>query len=485
MARLFEFARKPKPPARKTPTGTTYQSKGLNAAKPPKTDSEAGSSAPVVVREVVPQLISPFLRQQEYAKMMNDAAVDVSVRAAKTPILGAEYFVDPFSDDPLDVEVAEFIWANLGEGMSAPFLNSLEDILHFYEDGYSVLEKVYEMREWAPRKTRSSANTKNFIMLKKLGARPASTIKELQYDDNGGPKAIVQNAIKSDRSVNEVTLPIDKALIFTHNRTGGDLMGKSLLRTAYPHWYYKTHFYKIDAIQKERFSLGVLKGKLMPGFAPSDKAILRTMLRNYRTNEESFMLLTPNVDVEVQFPGGTPVDVLSSAVHHNQMILMNVLGQFIALGTEGGGGGGRATAATQSDLFMKSLKYVANLIAQEINMYLIPELVVWNYPTKNFPRLQVRNLGETRDLQMLGAALSNLFSQQGLTPDLDTENWIRKVFDMPAKAESAIETAKPEPVVAATNEPVATSTSANGKGNKGSLHGEKTGGVGKPINAPQ
>ena len=445
---------------------------------------EQGSSQPVVIREIVPTLASSFLRAQEYAKMMNDAAVDVSIRAAKTPILGAEFFVEPFSDSDLDVEVAEFIWANLGEGMSAPFLNSLEDILHFYEDGYSVVEKVYEQREWAPRRSRSAANTKNFIMLKKLGPRPASTIKSIDYDDNGGPKLVLQNAIQADKKVEEKKLPIEKILIFTHNRTGGDLQGKSLLRTAHPHWYYKKHFYKIDAIQKERFSLGVLKGKLMPGFVPSDKEILRTMLRNYRTNEEAFMLLTPNVDVEVEFPGGTPVDVLASAVHHNQMILMNVLGQFIALGTEGGGGGGRATAATQSDLFMKSLKYVANLIAQEINMYLIPELVVWNYPTKNFPQLKVRNIGETRDLQMLGSALSNLFAQQGITPDLETENWIRKVFDMPAKA-GTVQTPIGVEVDETDLDAQAVPVTNNGKGRKGAPLGERTGNVGKPANAPE
>jgi Protein of unknown function (DUF935) len=464
-------------PARKTPVGTSYQARGLTP--PPRVGTasdELGSSQPVVLREVVPELVAPFQRISVYGKMMNDAAVDVSMRLYKTPILGAEFFVEPYSDDPVDKEIAEFVWANLAEGMSAPFLNSLEDILHMYEDGFSILEKVYEQREWAPK--RKNANTRNYIMLRKLGPRPAATIKEIVYDDNGGPERVVQSAIQSDRSVEDVDLEINKILIFTFNRRGGDLTGRSLLRTAYSHWYYKTHFYKIDAIQKERNSLGVPKGKLLPGFAPSDKEILRTLLRNLRSNEESFMLLTPNVDVEFAEVKSNLVDVLESANHHNTMILLNVLGQFISLGVTQEGGG-RATAGTQSDMFMKSLRYVANQIAAEINMYLIPELVVWNYPTKNFPKLAVRNIGETRDLQMFASALANLYAQSVVTSDPETEAWVRRVFDMPSKSGAG-----PPP---SSSGPPAPEPSANGASQtpaKGNVR-VSSGYAGKPPGAPQ
>ena len=450
---------------------------GIPSATPPTMDDESGSSTPTQIREVVPELGSVFQRTAVYARMMNDASVDVSMRLYKTPILGAEFFIEPYSDSDLDMEISEFVWSNLAEGMSSPLLNSLEDILHIYEDGFSVLEKVYEQREWTPKK--KGGNTRNFIMLKKLAPRPATTIKEIIYDDNGGPETVVQNALRADKTVDEVELPIDKVMIFTFNRYGGDLMGKSLLRTAYSHWYYMTHLYKIDAIQKERHGIGVPRGKLLPGYAPSDKAILRNLLRNLRTNEEGFMLLTPNVEVDFAKPEGELVDVMGSANHHNVMVLMNVMGQFLALGatTEGGG---RATAGTQTDIFMKSLKYVANQICQCINMYLIPELVVWNYNTTSFPKLAVRNIGETRDLQMLAAALGNLYAQEVVTKgDPGTEQWVRKVFDMPGYSGEI-----PQPV---TTEPA---PATNGSGDttkiapaKGNVRGEKTGYVGQPPNA--
>lgn len=455
-------------PARKVAKPTSYTAQGI---QPPDFGPESGSSLPVVIRELVPELISPTTRRLAYAQMLNDAGVDVSVRAIKTPVLGADIYIEPHSDDPTDQLISEFVWDNLAAGMSSPFINSLEDILRFFEDGYSILEKVYELRAWSP--AASGANTRNYTMLKKLGVRPESTISGIEYDNNGGPAQITQQAIQADGTVKETPIPINKVMVFTFNRRGGDIRGKSILRTAYPHWYYKTHLYKVDAIQKERHSLGVPKGRLLPGFTPSDKPLLRQMLRNLRTNEEAFMLLTPTVDVEFAEVKSNLVNVLESADHHNMMIMLNVMAQFLAAASASGA---RATAATQVDMFMKALRYVANYIVDVVNMYLIPELVVWNFPTTNFPKLKVKNLGETKDLQMLAAAFANLLAQGGITMDDPTENFFRKVFGMPDKQPGA---AIAE-VTPAGDQP---SGSKNGKGNvkPGAV---KPGNIGKSPSSP-
>src|SRR5262245_13085526 len=479
--------------ARKVQRGTTYVAgkTALADIPRPELDNEFGSSQPVQIREYVPELTSPFQRQQAYARMMTDAGVDVSVRIVKTPVLGAEFFMEPYSDDPLDLLIAQFVWENLAKGMSAPFVNSLEDILKFYEDGFSVVEKVYENREWSPNA--KGANTRQYTMLKKLAPRPAPTIKEIMYDDNGGPEKVTQTAIRPGGKTEDVDLDIGKIMIFTFGKNGGDLRGRSVLRTAYSHWYYKTHLYKIDAIQKERHAIGIPRGSLLQGANAADKTFLREMLRNLRTNEESFIIQVPNIEVDFVELSSQPVDVIASAEHHNAMILLNVMAQFMVLGLQASSGGSRAVAGSGSDLFMKSLKYVANYITQVINMYLVPELVVWNFPTKNFPMLRVRNIGETRDLQMFGAALSNLFSQQALTPDLPTENWVRDVFDMPHKQEGAVGLNQRIPADDGSAPPVqgfqpeGAKTNGSNAGNKGGIDPTaiKTGNVGKPQNAPE
>lgn len=458
-------------PAKNVGKPTTYTATGLTSAD---TGPESGSSQPVIIREVVPELTSPSQRRIVYGAMGNDAGVDVSMRAIKTPVLGAEFFMDSYSDDPADQLVAEFIWDNLAGGMSSPFISVIEDILRFFEDGYSVLEKVYEMRSWSPSAT--GANSKNYTMLKKLGVRPESTLSLIDYDDNGGVAQITQQAVKADKSVQEVVLPISKLLVFTFGRRGGDIRGKSILRTAYPHWYYKTHLYKIDAIQKERHGIGVPRGKLLPGFNAQDKTIMRNLLRNLRTNEEAFVLQTPNVEIDFIELTGNPVNVLESVEHHNTMLMLNVMAQFLSSSSHSGA---RANAATQVDVFMKALRYIAGYVAEVINMYLIPELVVYNFPTTNFPKLCVKNLGETKDLQMLASAYGNLLSQGGLTTDLATENFFRRAFDMPLKTQAEWDAG----VAAKQAQVDAANATANANGNvkKGGVNGaaDKSGNIGK------
>ncbi|MBA3356238.1 MAG: hypothetical protein H0U18_09970 [Pyrinomonadaceae bacterium] len=689
----------------------------------------------------------------------SDATVDVSLRAAKTPVMGADWFIEPFSDNEFDLDIAEFVEFNLLSGTGAPFLLILEDILRMYEFGFSVIEKVYEEREWSPRRT--GANRRKYTMLRKLAPRPTPTIKEIVYDDNGGPVSIKQGAVQADGKPVDVEIPIEKLIIFSNNKKGGNLEGKaldpdttiptpdgfkrlddiqigdvvydengeiqkviarqewkdrpifdilfstgetircdaahewailygiqkkpfvlstsemfgaekrdtglcnfsikqskalwypkteqlvdpyilgqwlgdgtaltaeitsgdsefqklieeagstigsvsvkprelartyiiqglatklrvmnlksnkhipqnyirasydqrlalvqglmdsdghvdrwgrcefvntnediidgfikvvrslgtkvriyrkppnpsqgrkkwttrvhfvpgfpafrltrklerqreaekskkcthphhqikeisfvgtgrticlevsgeshlflcgesllptcnSLLRTAYRPWYFKTNLYNIDGIQKERHGMGFPVVELPPGAKDADIAAAHEMVTNIRTNEFGGVALPARWVLKFLDLPGQPVDVMRSIEHHNGAIMLNTMTQFMLLGLEGTGGG-RATSGSHQDMFNKSLRYVANLIADDFNLYCIPYLVGYNFDTDHFPKLRARNIGETKDLQQWASAVSNLFAQNGLTPDIETEQWIRTIIDAPLK----------------------------------------------------
>ena len=299
-----------------------------------------------------------------------------------------------------------------------------------YEFGFSIIEKVYEPREWAPK--RQMANRRQMVMLKKLSPRPTPTVKEIKYDDNGGPVGIVQSAVRKDGKPEDVEIPINKLIIFANNRKGGNLEGKSILRSAYRHWYFKDNLYNIDGIQKERHGMGFPVVELPPGYNDADKDAAYELVRNIRTNERGGAVLPPGFILRFADLPGQPVDVLKSIEHHNGMIMLNTMTQFLLLGLEGSGGG-RATSGSHQDMFTKSLRHVANLICDTINLYCIPQLVSFNFQSDKFPRLQVRNIGETKDLQQWASAVANLMARNAVTPDIDTEQWVRSVLDAPLK----------------------------------------------------
>ncbi len=415
-----------------TPTrqvqGTQYTAK--TDIKPPGFE-EIGSSGASQIREVVPELANRRQASQTYRKMTRgDASVRVSLRAGKTPILGGDFYIDAYDATPEHQAIWEFVDFNIFHAMTTPWLVVLQEICHFLEDGFHVAEPVYELREWAPKKTNSLANRRKYTMLRKLAPRPATSIQEFKYDDNGGPIEIIQQAIQADGSVKEVTIPIEKAIVFTFDKQAGNLEGESILRSAYQHWFYKDVLYRIDAIQKERHGIGVPDIELGPGHSAKDRQIAHEMGKNLRTNESSYIVRTKNMTVGFAELSGNLVDALKSANHHDNMIMKNIMVQFLNLGIEGSGGG-RATGATAADMFLKAMKYLANLICEYFNQYLIPNLVAYNFATDQFPKMKVRNIGEAKDVQMWTAGMANMIKSGGITMDLETENFFRNILDIP------------------------------------------------------
>lgn len=415
-----------------------------------------------------PNLYPRLIALRTYERMIrNDAQVRVSLRACKAPVLGGEWYVDPASPSALDTDVAEFVNFNLFN-QSAPWTQILEQILRQFEFGVSIFEKVFKVESWSP--SDSGRHSREMIMLKKLAYRPPVTVAQYVYDENGGPNGIVHVSpipytqpasmlgstqvwntgtsvwqssnypgFDSGNVQKAVFLPIEKLLIFTYDQLGGNLEGQSILRTAYKHWYYKEQFYKIDGIQKERHAIGVPHIGLVPGYNAADLQFAQELGQNLRTSEQAYILCPPGWDIGFAELSGHPVDALNSAVHHDMMIARNVLAQFINLtqgssgtSSSGGGGGSRGGASgVMYDLFLKSLRSVANLISDVFNNYLIPQLVDYNYDVKRYPELKVRRIGENRDLQMFSTAIRNLVQANAISIDDQTERWLRDELQMP------------------------------------------------------
>jgi hypothetical protein len=123
-------------------------------------------------------------------------------------------------------------------------------------------------------------------------------------------------------------------------------------------------------------------------------------------------------------------------------------------------------------MFQKAMKYLANYVAGVFNLYCIPKLVGYNFPTTEFPQMRVRNIGETKDLQMFASAHANLLKQTAITLNLETENWYREALDMPLITQEEWDTGQ-ETLKAKEN-----NFQSNGKGSGGANKGDSEPGSG-------
>jgi len=383
----------------------------------------SGSGASAWRREVLTDYNPDFVGASAFdmfKEMKNDSVIRSALRIAKTPILSARWFMEPASQDPEDVYRADFIWKNLNEWMTISWPEFLTEVLNMLDYGVYTFEKVFDIRNVAG----PNGTLEPMVIWTKFAPRSVYEIEEFVYDDEGGPEHIL---IATDED--PVELPIDKALIFTHDKEAGDLWGHSVLRSAYKHWFYKEQLYKIDAIQKERHSIGIPIIKLPPNFNPRDRTAAERIGENLRTNERAHVVLPPGWDVMFLRLEGNQVDALDSARHHAEMIYENVLANFMF--------NNRAAndADVQEHVFTRSVRFVAEIIRAVLNKYAIPQLIRYNWDEteleNGYPQLKVRRLGDERDWRVISFAIRNLVSAGVVRPDDPTEAWIRDELDMP------------------------------------------------------
>lgn len=406
-----------------------------NGSKPHT--SELGSTGQSQYRSLIlddynPDLIGPKAIETYNKMRRGDASCRISLRIIKAPLMAAEWYVEPASNSDEHKLHAKFVEYNL-QSMSRTWEQVLWEALLCLDFGYYVFEKVFEYRIWRPDYDR--ARERAVVCWKKFGPRhPKATIR-WEFDEHGGVTELIHN--KKADGYAEQPISIDDLLIFTLDEEAGSPEGISLLRSAYKHWYYKENLYKVDAIQKERHGIGIPKGTLPPNFTTQDKQLMDQMLANLRTNEKSFVTL-PSDQWGIEFLElkGQPVDTLKSAVHHDNMILKNVLAQFLNLGTEESGS--RAVGQGQQEMFTKAIRYIADLISGVFNKWAIPQLVDYNFETDAYPELKVRRLGDEADWRAFSVAIRNMVETGVITPDPELEEWLRQTMDLPMASDEAM-----------------------------------------------
>ena len=353
----------------------------------------------------------------------SDGMVRATMLAVTLPIRQAIWRIEPASDDPKDIEIAEFVSNNLFNGMSITWADFLRQALLHLMFGFMMFEKVLKVE-----------NDK--ILYKKLAPRLPKTLWKWNVDEDMNLESITQYVQKGQAFVH-VTIPIEKLLIFTNEQEGANYEGISLLRSAYKHWYIKNNLYKIDAIKHDRWGVGIPKVTMPDGKTkkndPEAWAAAIAMAEGLRANERAYIIEPFGYKIEMM-PMGSKVgtNVMPSVQHHNEQIVVNILAQFLTLGTTQTGS--RALGESFKNLFLLSLQAVAIYTEDIMNRFAIKPLVDFNWVVDKYPKLKASNIKEPSFTSMADA-VSKLVPVGALTIDNETESHIREVGKLPAKQE--------------------------------------------------
>ena len=367
-------------------------------------------------------------------QMVREDPVAQAIRLAWTlPLLSVQWSVQPASDDPKSVEVAEFVQNCLFEHMQGGWANFLEQAVQFTWRGLSAFEIVarYDKELGA-------------TVIDHLAPRLPWTIYEWQQYPDGRygftqcPDPADPPRGKNPRvSFQGATLPPDKLLLFRFQPEGNNPEPMGILRPAYSSWRQRRTYLILEATGYERSAYGIPTCTVEPGANPGDVEQVNVILRELRAGIRAFAMFPKGFNLQ-----WTECPMKADAIRHarvaaGQDMARAALCQFLFTGESAGA---YSLIQGQLDHYTMALQQAANAIATTMSQgphAIIKRLVNWNYQgITEYPYIQA---GEVRvgDPKQLVEAVKTAVDAGVVTPDDQIEAKIRDVLSLPQRVDNA------------------------------------------------
>ena len=368
-------------------------------------------------------------------QIVREDPVGAAIKLAWTlPLLSVQWSVQPASDDPKSIQIAEFVQNCLFEHMKGGWANFLEQAVQFTWRGFSAFEIVARFDKEL-----------GATVIDNLAPRLPWTIDDWQkYPD--GRYGFTQFADPSDPALGGkankntyqgATLPPDKILLFRFQPEGDNPEPMGILRPAYASWRQRRTYLKLEATGYERSAYGIPTCTVEPGANPGDVEQVNIILRELRAGIRAFAMFPKGFTLEwTECP--MKADAIRTArIAAGQDMARAALCQFLFTGESAGA---YSLIQGQLDHYTMALQQAANSIATTMSQgphAIIKRLVNWNFTgVTEYPYIQA---GEIRvgDPKQLVEAVKTAVDAGVVTPDDQIEAKIRDVLSLPQRVDNA------------------------------------------------
>lgn len=400
-----------------------------------------------------------------------DPEIATALRAIEQVCRSVPWRVDPSTSrpdgDPEAQAEADFVEDALGTGgkpgdMSHRFADLVDDALGMVPYGFAFCEVVWKLRLGPDQAdpARRSAFSDGRIAPRKIVGRDQLTLERWQQDETGGVQGFVQlTPFATGGRPTEVTIPIERGLLFRTTKANGDPEGRSVIRPVLETWVEKRFLEQQEGVGTERDLTGlpVVYGpkEVMgaPGAQDPDPKNLATfhalmkIARDLKFNEQGALGLSsetyPNPDGSpsnipkfkidlLRSPGQKAVDTAITIARKQAQIFRSVFVQFLLLGSTGRGALNLAESAT--DFFVLSVTHLLDQIADVLNRHLLPRLWELNALDPGLMPTIAHDDPSPQDMAKLAAFITAMSAAgDPLGADDEGANWGRRLIGAPER----------------------------------------------------
>jgi len=419
----------------------------------PRGSIDLGETGVSGLRRFGPYVYEEFLTElsgqranKTYTEMSkNDPVIGAFIFAIKMLARQIEWPVEKFSEDPADVERAEFL-ESCFDDMEAPWVDVIAEVMSMVTYGWAWLEEVYKIRlgQTQTEPEFKSKYNDGRVGWRKLPLRSQDSFWQWQFSPNGDILAMIQVA---PPDFVPRRIPIEKSLLFRTDPTKNNPEGYSVLRNAYRPWYFKKHIENIEAIGIERDLAGLPIAWVPPEILDREasdehkqlKNQIDNIVRNLRRDEQEGVTYPLDYDENgnkrfdltlLTTSGRRQFDTTEIVNRYDQRILMSVMADFLLLGHTKVGT--FSLSSSKTELFSSAIGAWLDHICGVMNRVAIPRLFELNgFSTENLPKLTHGDI-ETVDLEPLGQFITAMANAGAdIFPDPQLQRYLLKQAGLP------------------------------------------------------
>lgn len=320
----------------------------------------------------------PTVRQLATMRRMDGHAralfrlLTLPIRAALT----SSTFV-PAKDGEKEAEFIDLVFntAPANGGMTITFHHFIGQMLGALFDGFAAFEKVFWLPQHGPLAGKYT--------LQKLAYRPPETVTFVS-DKKGGFAGFRQRASNGGQ-ITDAYIEPDYAFYYAAQEEERKFYGVSFFQSAFYHYDKKVKLYYTAHLAAQRSAVGTRIGTVPPNASVGAKREFAASLSNLALAQ--FMMVPDGFKVELLRESGS-FDFLNLINHHNHMMSESILANFFD--KDSGGGSGESGALVNfaqpgDDMFIIMLRAVMDDVASQINHYIIPQLIDYNFEGGKYP----------------------------------------------------------------------------------------------------
>lgn len=326
-----------------------------------------------------------------YHQMGNDGTINNAMLFIIGNLLSKQWRVVPGTEDDQGYEQAQFVKEQLGLDDTGGGKYSFHRLFTVYRhalqygqaygeivlsqgaDGKVILDKIVTIHPWA--------------------------INKIEADKMGGPQTLVLGGtVKgTGEQVRDKKIPIYKTVTFTHD-DDGTFTGKSFLRSAVAHWRVKRSLIVLINQSMERFLLGVPVVKVPKSVRQGTNqwTMAQKIAKDYILKPRTGIILSPGWEFEVAKLNVSMPDALPYLEYHDAAIAralgidFNTIRQAQGADSKNGGAVGHFVDMTE-----QTIETLIREFASVVNLFLIPKLILLNWPdTRVYPRIVAEQGGK-------------------------------------------------------------------------------------------